>query len=344
MTRRFSLPSRQIVLAVVFAALVATAGCSSFTNSSDDGNGGDGVGDAAKLDSVPDDAEMVAYVDVDGLSGDQSLRSIANTALEVQAEQSEYSTGPTSISGMRSEFENQSGLSPTKFDDVTFFGTTPESGAPNSDSGGMIVTSEFSEDEFVTALEEGDNDLTEETYKDTTLYTYGMDGDNAVAVLGDGTFAMGDHDAVKAVVDVRAGDKQALQGDLRAELTETDSGYVQFAMHVPQDQIPTNEMDSDAPVNMSAFNSVQYVSGSLSTTGDVVDANINLVSASTDSASRTNDVLDGAISLYKGAGNEQIRTVLEQLSVDQNGDTVTVSFSDDAASIEAVITKLYSSS
>lgn len=339
MTRKPRIPSRQVVVALALAALVATAGCSSFLNSGD----GDSSGGTTHLDSVPNDAEMVIYVDVDGMAGDESLRSIANTALEVQAEQSDYSSGPTSVSEMLAEFESESGLSPKKFDDVTIFGQ-PEAGASSSENGGMIVSSEFSEDELLTALSENGNDPSEQTYQGKTLYTYGANGEEAMAVLGDGTFAMGDLDAVESVLDVRAGDAQALQGDLRTEFEETDLGYVQFAMDVPQEQIPAEEMNSDAPVDTSAFNSVQYVSGSLSTSGDVVDANLNLLSESSDDASRTHDVLDGAISLYEGAGNDQIRNALEQVSVEQNGDTVSVSFTDDKGSIEEMITKLYSSS
>lgn len=328
------------MLALALAALVATAGCSSFLNSGD----GASSGQAAQLDRVPNDAEMVMYVDVDGMAGDQTLRSIANTALEAQAEQSEYSTGPTSVSEMLSQFENESGLSPQKFDDVTFFGQAPKSSGSGSENAGMIVTSEFSKDELVTALSEGETELSEQTYKGTTLYTYGEDGDSAFAMLGDGTFALGDVDAVKSVLDVEAGDSQALKGELRTQFENTDSGYLRFAMNVPQDQIPAEEMNSEAPINTSAFNSVEYVSGSLSTSGDVVNAKVNLVSESSDTASRTKDVLDGALSLYKGAGNEQIRTALKQVSVEQNGDTVSITFADNKASIEEMITKLYSAS
>lgn len=340
MTRNPSLPRRQVVLALALAALVATAGCSSFLNSGDGGSSGQ----AAQLDSVPNDADVVAYVDVDGMTADETLRSIANTALQAQAEQSEYSSGPSSVTEMLSQFENESGLSPTKFDDVTFFGQTPEAGSSNSENAGMIVTSEFTEDELVNALSEGETDLSEQPYKGTTLYTYGPDGQNAFAMLGDGTFAMGDTDAVKSVLDVRAGDTQALQGDLRTAFENTDSGYLRFAVNVPQDQIPADRMNSEAPINTSAFSSVEYVSGSLSTAGEVVNVKVNLVSASPDTAARTYDVLNGAISIYRGSGSEQIRKALEQVSVEQNGDTVTVSFADDKASIEEMITQLYSSS
>lgn len=336
---------RRLALALALAALIATAGCADFL-----GSGGDASSsEAANLDSVPDAATVVTYVDVDEMAGDDSLRSVANTALEAQAAQSEYASGPASVSGVLAAFENQTGLSPTKVDDVTFFGTVPEAGSDGAGTAetqqsGMIVSAAFSESELVAALQESGYQPTEQSYEGTTMYTYGLDGQRALAVLGDGTFAMGNVAAVESVVDVRTGNAEALQGELRERFTSTDDGYVRFAASVPQDQLPVGELQTDAPVDPSTLNTVQYVTGSLSTSGDTVTATVNLVDATTNSATRTHDLVQGGLAYYEGTVPEHVRPALEAVTVEQHGNTVTVSVSEDATRIEEIITTLYSSS
>lgn len=336
MTGSLRLRGRQAVLAVALSALLVTAGCSGFLDS-----GGDGGADGAQLDSVPNDAEFVGYVDASGMVGDDSLRSLANTAFETRAETSPYYEGPESVSEMLETMEEESGLSPEKFNDVTFFGTSGDRVATNAEQAGMIVTSEFSEDEIVSSMEEEGTDLTEESYQDTTVYSYGYDNQNAVAALGDGNFALGDTAAVKKVLDVRADETDALAGDLRSTYENTDDGYVRFAIDVPQEEVPTEELGSGSPLDTSAFNTVQFISGSLSTSGDSVTANVNMVSESSDDASRTADLVDGALSIYSGVGNEEIRSTMEKLSVSQDGDTVTISFTDSVENLEELIEAMY---
>ncbi|WP_232701834.1 hypothetical protein [Halobacterium wangiae] len=336
MTASPRLRGRQALLAVALAAMLVTAGCTGILDS-----GGDGAGSGAQLDSVPNDAEFVGYVDASGMVGDDSLRSLANTALETQAETSPYYEGPESVSEMLDEAEAESGLSPEKFNDVTFFGTSGDQVATNAEQAGMIVTTEFSAEELVSSMEDEGTELTEETYGDTTVYTYGYENQNALAVLGDGTFALGDVAAVESVVDVRAGDADALAGDLRSAYENTDDGYVRFAMNVPQEDIPSEELGEGSPIDTSAFNTVRFVSGSFSTSGDSVTANVNMVSESSDDASRTADLVDGALSLYSGVGNEEIRTTLEKISVSQNGDTTTVSFTDSVENLEDLVETMY---
>lgn len=322
---------RKAVVALALAALVATAGCTSFLGG-DDGSGGD-----AKLDSVPADAQMVGYVDVDGAVGDDSLRSLTNTLLETQAENAEYDPGPASVPELLDEFENESGLDPAGVHDVTYFASTDTDAPMAGESAGMILTSEYSEDELVSAMREDGSELSETTYGETTLYTYGYEGSSALAVLGDGTFALGDRSSVESVVDVRAGDTDALNGELRTTYENTRDGYARFAMDVPQEDVPADQIGAGSPVDTSAFNTVQFVSGSFYTSGDEVGLEVDLTSEDESSASRTYDVVDGAIGMYSGMVEDELRATLEKLTVSQDGDTVTVSYTNTVSDLEEQI-------
>lgn len=332
-------PSRRTaLLAVGMSVLLATAGCSGFL-------GGGGSGDAGpQTDSVPQDASMLAYVDVAGMVEDDSLRELANTAFEARSENSEFYEGPTSVEEMLADVEEDSGLDPTKVQGVTFFATEGENVPTNAEQAGAILTTEFTEDEIVAAMEDQGTEFSEETYRDTTVYTYGFDNQNALAALGDGAFAVGDTTAVESVLDVDAGDEDAVSGDLLTQFENTDDGYLRFAMDVPQEQVPTEELGGGAQIDTSAFNTVTYVTGSFATSGDEVTTTVNLVSESSDDAARINDVVDGALSLYSGVGNENLREAMEKVEVSQDGDTVTVSFTDTVDELADRIESLYSMS
>jgi hypothetical protein len=245
---------------------------------------------------------------------------------------------------MLEDAEDESDLDPKKVADMTFFATEGEDVPTNAQQAGAIMNTEFTEDELTSAMEDQGTEFSEETHQDTTVYTYGYDNQNALAALGDGTFAVGDTEAVYGVLDVEAGDQDALSGDLRSQFQNTDDGYLRFAADVPQDQIPTDQIGQDAPVDTSAFNTVQYVTGSMSTSGDSVTTQMSLVSESSDDAARVSDVIDGALSLYSGIGNEDVRETIETVEVEQNDDTVTVSFTETVDTLKDRIELLYSMS
>lgn len=190
------------MLAVGLSALLVTAGCAGAIGElGTDGDGGSGP----HVDSVPASAEYVAYVDAAGMASDESLRSIANAALEASSEDED---APGDVDAAFTAAENDSGLDPTRVHAVTAFGATPENPMERGGSSAMVLSTSYTEDELVSAMEAEGVERSEETYGDTTLYVDESDerGEAVLAVLGDGTFALGDRSAVERVVDVRSGD------------------------------------------------------------------------------------------------------------------------------------------
>ncbi|WP_336038125.1 hypothetical protein [Halobacterium yunchengense] len=329
---------RTALLAVGLSVLLVTAGCTGFI-----GGEGSGSGDGAATERVPADASMVGYVDAAGMLEDDSLRDLANAAFEAQG-QSEFYSGPTSVEEWLTQVEDESGLDPSNVESMTFYGTEGESVPTNAQQAGAVIETSFTEDEIVSAMEESGTEFAEESHQDTTVYTYGYQNQNALAALGDGAFVVGDTTAVESVLDVDAGDEEALGGELLAQFESTDDGYLRFAADVPQDQLPADELGGNSQVDTSAFNAVTYVSGSFDTSGDEVSMRMNMISESSDDASRINDVVDGALSLYSGVGGDELREALEKLSVSQDGDTVTVTYTDTVDELEDRIEAMYSMS
>jgi len=337
---------RLALLAVALSALVATAGCAGSLGglgASDSGGGGDG----AQLDSVPASAEYVGYVDAAGMASDESLRSIANAALEARGEYDD--DAPADVDAMLERAESDSGLDSGSVESMTVFGTSAENPTADDGSSGasaVILSASYGEDELVSAMENGsDAELSEGTYGDTTVYSYEGDGEyeeGTLAVLGDGEFALGDRSAVESVVDVRAGDADQLGGDLETAFQNTDDdGYVRMAMATPTERLAEEDVAENAPVNVSTLNTVEYVSASFGTGDGNVTTAVNMVAASESDAEQTYELVDGALSLYASAGGEELQSGLDAVSVEQNGDTVTVTHSDTTENVEALVATVY---
>lgn len=344
---RDALPLRRVVVALAVAVLVTTAGCASFTG----GGGGGGASADAQLDSVPARADTIAFVDVQGMLGDTNLRGIADTYFEQQAEvYGEYYNGPNSTEEALSEIQNESNLDPSGFETMTVFSSAKrQADSQSGDFSGAIVTSSYTKSDIKTTLdEESSTSYSTETYGETTLWVAEKDPysntQDAIAWLGDGRFVVGNVDAVKSVVDVENGDSDAVSGDLRDTFENTRSGYVQFAMSVPQQQFDAGNYQS-SQFDTSTFNSVQTVSGAFYTSGSDVGMTMNLVANTSADASDIEDVTSGALSLYKGlVEDETMKQNLENVAVTKDGATVTVSYENSAANIQAAVEELYNTS
>lgn len=334
---------RRIAAVLVVAGLVASAGCSSVLS------GGGGAAVNAKLDSVPANADTLAFVDVQGLLGDDALRSIANTYYTEQAEAyGEYYSGPTSVAGILSQIENESGISPEKLDTVTFFASAKKQADSGEDEfAGMIVTSRLSKSALKSALEAVGRSSATETYEGTTLWVArdSVSGSqNVVGWLGDGTFVLGNRASVESVIHVRAGDADAVSGELRKTFEDTRDGYVTYAMSVPQGQFDAGQYQT-GEFDTSAFNSVHTVSGAFYVEGSSVGLVTHVATNASSAASDIEDVTSGAISLYKGLVKDQtVQQALEKVEVTSEGTTITITYENSASTIEAAIEAAFNTS
>jgi len=333
---------RLALLAVGLSALLVTAGCAGGLG----GLGADGDGSSGPhVDSVPASAEYVSYVDAAGMASDESLRSIANAALNASSEADD--DAPSDVDAAFEEAEDDSGLDPTKVESVTAFGASPENPMEGEGSSAMVLSTSYTEDELVSAMEAEDAERSEETHGDTTLYAYEGDEDyeGVLAVLGDGTFALGDRSTVESVVDVRAGDADALGGDLKAAFENTDDGYVRFAMATPsrEDVSSGDQVVGGTQMDVSALENVSHVSGSFATGDGNVTTTVNLVAASESDAEQLYDLVDGALSLYSSMGEQSSETqaALDAVSVEQDGEAVTVTHTDTVENVESQVETLY---
>lgn len=323
------------VLAVALAVvMVASAGCSGLL-------GGDGAAgsEGAKLDSVPEQADAIAYVDVDGLLEADQHRTLANTVFDSLANTSDSYDGPENATEAITEAQNTSGVDVTKIDDVTTFSASSQSG----EYSGAIVETSLSEQAFVSATAENrPYNFTETTYNGQTVYepteVPRFETPTYIGVLADGVYVTGTEDAVKDAIDTSVGDAEQIGGDVLAAYEETADGYVRFASAVPRDQLPTEAANRTVPVDTRVFETVTMVSGSHTADGESVSLTVKLQTATEAEASDVRDATDGAISLASAyVSDDQAKDQLRNIEVTKDGTVVTMDYTAEVTALQDLI-------
>lgn len=304
--------------------LVALAGCTGSIPGMSDGDSTD------PIEYVPGGSEVVVHVDM-AVANDGET----NTLFEAMAQEDPETED---VEDAKAEFENETGLNPERVSDVVFFSVPADSDeefAVNDDA--AIAYTNWNEDDVVGALEEEHEVEYEETEQDgVTVYEPQVDEDEmmwseppSIAVLESGTYAFGDANAVNQSIAVAAGDADGLDGEMRNTFKSMNGGYVTMVVDMSGEEIP-EEGYAGEQIDMSVYNDVSVVGASYGTGSGTVNVDMVLQADSEDAASRIADATDGAISMVRGtATDEDVRGQLENIEVEQNGDTVEVSYQGD---------------
>lgn len=353
------------VAVVAIAALMVTAGCVGSLGGDGNGNGTQdgttsGVADqrAPAVSAVPARAQMIASYDT-GMITDPTTQAVANAYLQqVIPEESDQ---PRTVEGYleqaRGAASAQSNLSPSAVSGATMFVEYPEMESMMSTGSaqqptpyfGVLVESSWSEDEVVSLLEENaEADVSEETYKGTTLYT-STSSETTVAFgkYGENRWVLGTIDAAKDAIDVDEGDADPVSGQLKTAYEGTpEDGYVRFAATIPQQyrQIadsPMGDRASMGGVSASSFSNVTAVAGSYYTEGGqdgTLGMNVIMHFDGEEPASSVSRQLDGALAAVQDrVENETMKTQLDAIKVDQNGRAVTVQYESGVGDIRTLI-------
>lgn len=295
-------------------------------------------------DQVPADVDAVFYVDGDIVT-DDATKAAMNTMIEQSG-----SSETDSYEDLLSQAEDESDLDLKKFDEMIAFSKAPNESAagvapsPTTEYTGVIIQSDWSEDAFVNATtSDATVEYSETSYNGHTVYepaeepTFGSA--DWVGVLGDGTFVVGSEQAVKDTIDVAEGDQDAFGGPLRDEYDSLNDGYVKFAVDVPEDQLSEDQLsDPTSPVNTNVYANTDMVSGVYFTESDSVTVRVHMTATDQSAATDIADVTDGALSLVRGSmQNETVKSTLDDIAVEQDGERVTVEYSASIDRVEALI-------
>jgi hypothetical protein len=296
-------------------------------------------------DRVPADVDFVLYVDPN-IGDDQATAALVNGMIDATKDhEGEDYDGPddyeewldraqSNLSDDGTELdldldELNSVVAYARYDD----GDDSADGDSEATYGAVLVDSEWDEADFVDAVGQNGS-LVETDYRGYTLYEP-ADGDDAenetwVGVLEEGVYVVGTEAAVTDAIDVDRGGSDAFSGELRAAYDDTRSGdntYLKFAGRLPdEDELGTGGMQLTDD-RFGAIKSISVVSGSYYTTDSEVGMQLRFVTGSSGDASDLASFFEFGVTLAnQSVASDEAREMLDDAEVEQDGDTVTVTF------------------
>ncbi len=333
-------------------AATALAGCEGGNPlGGGDGGGGGGGGGGMTDDStpsgsadpatrsslIPSRANAVMHMDMEMMRNNDQLKRLFDAGVE-------QGSGEQSFDEALKE-SGIEGIDATKIYDMVGFGVIPEdvslmggsSGSP--DYGGAIV---FTGIDSSTALEamknQPDVEFTEETYEGKTVLHSSQTEQGYLGMVSEGVYVGGTEDAVKDTIDIAVGSGSAISGTVADALTNARQGAMRFALKMPQTQ-SSDGGSSSTQMGGQMTQNLDVVSGTLLyQAGGNVGLEMSLTMSDQESAGQLNQQLNQFIQLYKQRaeqeqGGEQLARILENVSVNQNGNTVTINYEDSVDNI-----------
>ena len=317
------------------AATGSLAGC--LDGASDQQPSGNDGGSDGRAGSVPSTARGVGYLDVNAFLSDSALRSGINQTIESFSERASGLDDPPTVERALDQMQDGSGLDPRQCNEALGFYQSGDEERVGGGGAGVVWT-DWSTSALVEAFGRDGQPITEESYRDATLHYPEYGG--PLAVLDDGTFAVGSETAVKRVIDVRAGEDGGLSGTLQSVYGKTQ-GMARYASVVPDDA--TEAVDRQQ-FDGTALQDVSHVRTSVYTAGSDRALDISLRTPSSQVAKDVRSALEGARQLALGqidrlrsqsTGGGQVErfylesgeTYLNDATLSTQGSTVTVSYS-----------------
>jgi hypothetical protein len=341
------------------------------------GNGDNGGGGESTLDVVPSGATSVTYADVGGMIEDDTVGELLNEVLDAGSQTTPAGEDiPESKDEVLEEFENESGLDPTEMGETVGFGKTPDvtetptpgmPGGPTgplSQYGATWFTAGWSEDDLVSAIEENEEgvELVAGEYNGYTTYEAPSETDTGMTetpafggqqpaepsevgmmgVIEDGEYVIGTEEAVTDALDVAAGDMDAVGEDLRNAYTSVPDGLAKAASSAPElpdDSVPQRTVGEDGPaLDQDRLEELQTGAMVVDTSDGELSMEASMRAGTEEAAGHVVEVLDGAIaSTKKNIEDEELASKLDDISIDRDGQNVSVAYSNDVEGLKQII-------
>jgi len=319
------------------SALGSLSGCSTVSEAITGSSG------KAAISTVPEDSQFVLETDITALLGDSALKKGINEELASMREEMQSEDLPEDVTAALDKMEEEIGLDPRSVSQTVLSGTLDESSDGQEDAA-YTLWSEWSESEFITAIEEEGTSYTEETYSGKTVYRQDgeMSTSTSIGVLKEGVFSIGTTAHVEATIDVWNGDADALGGDVKAGYDASEDGHMRYAFKVIDSQVPQGE---NSQFDTSVFTEASHGYGSVHEDGDDRVATLSLEASGEEAATDMSDIIQGALTLAEQQikdsemeDSEELVTALDATDVSADGTTVTVSHTRPASEFAAIAT------
>lgn len=267
--------------------------------------------EAQPVEHVPADVDYVGYLEPEPMYDDPTVESTTRRSLRFQ-DNVDFYDGPSFPRSFA--VPPASPLDPGNVSWVVYFGRSNGSAYD-----ARVVSANWTADDLVSAVEER-HDVTLSPGEYRGRFFHEGDG-RAVAVLSDGTFAVGNTSAVRDAVNVTEGEAEPVDGPLREEFEATSDGYVRYAYRFRPSNVP------DYPFVGDSVRDIEYVGGAYYRNEGAVGVTTNLSVAEEERARNVEGILNAGITFYRiESENASLREELEKIELERDGREVRISY------------------
>ena len=282
---------------------------------------------ATKL--IPQDANLIANIQVSKIVNDQDLREAYDKAKKEPGQ-------PQTAEEALNELVEETGIDFRNFSEAVIFGNMTR--WAQEEYLGVIVEGTFDEKQFIDNIEEKTGkEFTTSDYKGYKLYI-DEEEEFGITFLSDRMLLLGTTEAVKDAIDVSKGDKKQVSGIILDTYNRLGDALIKFAFELPEEarEALTEELvPSDIPISMESFADIDILGFALNKEADTITVQITPHFLSTESAEDARDTLSGAISLFKGTLQvPEIKELLGKIEVSVTDLWMTIAFEITLSEIE----------
>ena len=294
---------------IMVALLVLTAGCMGIM---DDDTGAPG---AEPLDDVPEGVDGVAFFSGQ-IVQDQATEELMNGGIERMQEFDPNYDGPENWQEALDEFEDESDLRVGGFNSALVF--FQEEQGDFEDYGAVIIDSDWSSEEIEDAFEEVPE--TQE-YNGITVWVEEDEftGEETwTADLGDGTYVIGNSQAVQDAIDTHQGDMASFSGDLRDAYESADDGLMKMAVDIPAEEFQGMDLE------------VQVMTMTYSTSNSDMTVQAQATMGDEEQAENAQGMINLGLSEFQNQlemeGEDEIAEMVERVEVEADGNQLRTSY------------------
>ncbi len=245
------------------------------------------------MELVPQDASLIAQIQVSRLVNDQDIIEAYNKAEKEPGQ-------PETVEEALDEIAEETGLDLHDFTRVTLFADVAK--FKGAEYLGLIVEGTFDEGHFIENMKERtEEEFTAREYKGYTLHT-GQEDEFALAFLEEKVLLFGTIKAVEHAIDVRRGDRERIKGVILETYNRLGDAAIRFAFGVPEEarERLTEGSPGGVPISLEPFADTDVVGFALDKESENVIIRIDTHFLNLSSAQDAKDTVGGAITLFKG--------------------------------------------
>lgn len=290
------------------------------------------VSEPAAVELIPQDANLIANIQVSKVINDQDLRSAYD---EVQKEAGQSRTVEEALNELVKEtgFDLRDCSQATVFADVTTL--------QQADYVGVLIEGTFDQKEFIDKVKkEMEGKFTTSDYKGYELFIQ-QEEDFVITILSDTMLLLGTVKAVKDVIDVNNGDRMQVSDTILDTYNQLGDALIKVAFEYPEQarkELAEQPVPGEMPISPKAFADMDLLGFALNKEAETISVRINLHFLGGDSAQDAGDTINGAIMLFKGTLEiPEMKELLGKIEVAVIDESVTIALDMTLSEVEELI-------